>query len=302
MNVKNLKSAIAVFLAFANLCFIILISVNVRNKYYYDSETIENAYAAIEAGGISVSRGILERRQRSFSVYLGSHGISSCDDILALYGTSAEQFNVGDDVSVVSDTGQFTFFRDGSFEYSNRSEVKLPAEDAELSDVTAQRKVKQMLEGAIARFLKLEELEKCDSNRKSNIDVDIRIEKISYDPKTEAYIVVAHQTFDGDSVSQNGVEFVAYDDIIVSAEGTFSFVYPIEKMPADCVDTLNIMFSEKSYFEGNSYDGLVLSEITYFYSVYDSADGNRYFIPMCCVFYNKTDVFGVYNLVTGKRE
>ena len=159
-----------------------------------------------------------------------------------------------------------------------------------------------MLEEAIESFLKLDELKKCDSNKKSNIDVDIYLEKILYDPETKAYVVEVHQTFDDDRVSSDGVRFVAYDDIIVSANGTFSFVYPVEKMPADCIDTLNIMFSEKNYFGGKAQTGLVLSEITYFYSVYDSADGNRYFIPMCRVLYNKTDVFSVYNLVTGKRE
>lgn len=302
MNVKNLKSAMALFLALANICFVVLIALNVRSKYYYDADTIENAYNAISSDGISVANGILERRQRSFSVYMGSHGISSCDDILALYGTLSDHFNVGDDVSVVSETGRFTFFRDGSFTYLNRSGVKLPDEDADFSDVTAQRKVRHMLEEAIESFLKLDELKKCDSNKKSNIDVDIYLEKILYDPETKAYVVEVHQTFDDDRVSSDGVRFVAYDDIIVSANGTFSFVYPVEKMPADCIDTLNIMFSEKNYFGGKAQTGLVLSEITYFYSVYDSADGNRYFIPMCRVLYNKTDVFSVYNLVTGKRE
>ncbi|MBO5023946.1 MAG: hypothetical protein J6D11_06530 [Clostridia bacterium] len=302
MNVRSLKSAIAAFLLLANLCFILLISLNLRNKYYYDSETIQNAYSAIEQGGFGVARGILERKQRSFSVYKGDCDILSCNDIIALYGTLAAHYNIGDDVSVVCEAGEYTFFRDGSFEYITNSGVKLPESTAQTVDVTAQRKVYKMLKAAIEEFLKMEELEKCASNKKSNVDVDIYIEKISYDPETKAYIVNACQTFDGDSVSQNGVEFVAYDDIIVRASGTFSFVYPTEKIFADSLDTINIILCEKNYFEGREPQELVLSEIVYFYSVYDSADGSRYFIPMCCVLYDRADIFGIYNLVSGKRE
>ncbi len=302
MNVRSLKSAIAAFLLLANICFIVLIAFNLRNRYYYDSDTIENAYSAIENEDFGVARGILERRQRSFSVYKGAYDILSCGDILALYGTVAANYNTGDDVSVVCDAGEFTFYRDGTFEYSMNSSVELPESDAQLQDVTAQRKVRKMLKDAVEDFLKMDELEKCESNRKSNVDVELYIEKISFDPDTRAYIIEAYQTFDGDRVSESGIGLAAYDEIIVSAAGTFSFVYPTEKMFADTLDAINIMIGEKNYFEENYMQELVISEITYFYSVYDSADGNRYFLPMCCVLYDRADVFGIYNLVSGKRE
>lgn len=302
MNVKGLKSAIAAFLLLANICFIVLIAFNLRNRHYYDSDTIENAYSAIEDDGFGVARGILERKQRRFSVYKGAYDILSCKDILALYGTVAEGYSAGNEVSVVCEAGEFTFYRDGTFEYAVESAVELPEGTAQLQDVTAQRKVRNMLKQAVEELLKMDELEKCDSNKKSNADVELYIEKISFDPDTSAYIVDAYQTFDGDRVSANGIRFVSYDEIIVSASGTFSFVYPTEKIFADTLDVINIMLSEKKHFEETDMKDIIISEIAYFYSVYDSADGNRYFLPMCCVLYDRADVFGIYNLVSGKRE
>lgn len=302
MNIKRLKIVTALLLIAANICFAVLLAVNFRNKNYYDSETIENAYKAMESGGMSVSRGILERKQQSFCVYTGARGISSCEDILLLYGTLAEHYNVGDDVSVVSEQGKFNFYRDGSFSYETSGEKITPENGAEYSDVTAKEKVKKEIKNTICEFLKIDELEECESNRKSNVNVDLSVDSIYYEPKTETYTVKAYQTFDGERISSGGIKFIVYEKKVMSASGTFSFVYPTEKLSADCLDALNIIFLEKTYFGDDVQEGLLLSEITYFYSVYDSADGKRYFIPMCHVFYNKNDIWGVYNLISGKRE
>lgn len=301
MNVKQLKAATAILLVLANLFFVLLIVVNYRNKNYYDSKTIENAYKAIESGGIKVSRGILERKQPAFSVYTGARGISACDDILLLYGSLSEHYNVGDDVSVVSKEGIFTFYRDGSFVYKTFDGAQSTL-DGTFSDVTAKGKIKKDIKEVICEFLKTDELEECESNRKSGVKVDISLESVYYEPTAKVYAVTACQTFDGERISSDGIEFIICGEEVVSAEGTFSFVYPTEKLSADCIDTLNVMLSEKAYFGEQVPEGLTITEITYFYSVYDSADGKRYFIPMCCVFYNKTDVWGIYNLVSGKRE
>ncbi len=301
MNVKQLKAATAILLILANLFFVLLIAVNYRNKNYYDSETIENAYKAIESGGIKVLRGILERKQPTFYVYTGSRGISACDDILLLYGSLPEHYNIGDDVSVVSEEGIFTFHRDGSFAYKTFDEADRTL-GGEVLDVTAKGKTKKDIKDIICGFLKTDELEECESNRKSGVKVDISLESVYYEPTAQTYSVTAYQTFDGERISSDGIEFIICGKEVVSAEGTFSFVYPTEKLSADCIDTLNVMLSEKAHFSEYVPEGLTLTEITYFYSVYDSADGKRYFIPMCCVFYNKTDVWGIYNLVSGKRE
>ena len=89
---------------------------------------------------------------------------------------------------------------------------------------------------------------------------------------------------------------------MISAKGEFSFIYPTEKIPADCIDMLNVVFSEKAYFKDSGNVGGIISDISYFYKVYDSAEGKRYFIPMCRVEYENTTNHSIYNLVSGNRE
>lgn len=302
MNIKRLKILTVIFLAAANICFAVMLAVNFRNKNYYDFDTIENIYKVMESSGIDVAHGILERRQPSFYVYTGVRSIASCEDILLLYGEPNNISSSGEDVSVISRQGRFDFYRDGSFSYHASGYDAFSELEDEYVEVSAKWKLKKKMKNAICDFLKIEELKKCESNRKSVVDVDVFIEGVYYESATQTYKVTAYQTFDGDSISEDGMEFLLRGEKIISAGGTYSFVYPTQRLPADCFDTMNIMIMEKTFFGENVPDGLTLSEITYFYNVYDSTDGNRYFIPMCCVFYNKNGVISIYNLVSGKRE
>lgn len=301
MNVKKLKLAFILLLVVANAFFAVLIVVNFRSKNYYDAETIENAYRAVENGNINVSRGILERRQQSFSVYMCEKEISSCDDILEIYGERASS-DGAEDTTVISDGGVFQFARGGSFFYKSTQDNAEPRTNASYIDVSSDKKISGNIKKIVRDFLKIKELSKCDSNRKSEVDADVAVESIFYDPITETYTVTAYQTFGNEKISDDGMMIIIYGERVTRASGTFSFVFPTKKIFAECIDALNIMFLEKDHFKNETQIGIVLSDMTYFYSVYDSADGKRYFIPMCRVHYNKQDLSGVYNLISHKRE
>ncbi len=301
MNVKKLKLAFILLLVVANAFFAVLIVVNFRSKNYYDAETIENAYRAVENGNINVSRGILERRQQSFSVYMCEKEISSCDDILEIYGERASS-DGAEDTTVISDGGVFQFARGGSFFYKSTQDNAEPRTNASYIDVSSDKKISGNIKKIVRDFLKIKELSKCDSNRKSEVDANVALESIFYDPITETYTVTAYQTFGNEKISDDGMMIIIYGERVTRASGTFSFVFPTKKIFAECIDALNIMFLEKDHFKNETQSGIVLSDMTYFYSVYDSADGKRYFIPMCRVHYNKQDLSGVYNLISHKRE
>ncbi len=301
MNVKKLKLALILLLVVANAFFAVLIGVNFRSKNYYDAETIKNAYRAIENGNINVAFGILESRQQSFSVYMSEKEISSCDDILSLYGERASS-DTAEDTTIISDGGVFQFGRGGSFFYKSTNDYTEPMTNAVYSDVSSERKTFSNMKKIVREFLKLKELSKCASNKKSKVDVDVILESVFYEASTETYTVTAYQTFSGEKISDSGMMLIIHDGNVTRASGTFSFVYPTKKIFAECIDALNILFLEKDHFKDEKHNGIILSDITYFYSVYDSADGKRYFIPMCRVYYNKQELSGVYNLVSHKRE
>ena len=287
MNVKNLKIVIAAILTVANIFFIVMISLNFHHRNYYDRNTVEKAYNIIERDGMKISRGILERKQKKFYVYTGGMYISLFDDIISVYG-ELEKSSSGD-VSVVSGEGRFVFHSDCTFDYTKDGENgNRLYEDMTLPDVSETGRIKKNA--------------KCFSNSKSSVKTDIEIEKILFDSSSVTYIVYGYQTFEKEKVSEEGVVFVIRNGEVVSAKGEFSFIYPTEKIPADCIDMLNVVFSEKAYFKDSGNVGGIISDISYFYKVYDSAEGKRYFIPMCRVEYENTTNHSIYNLVSGNRE
>lgn len=301
MNGKNLKIVIAAILTVANIFFIVMISLNFHHRNYYDRDTVEKAYNIIERDGMKISRGILERKQKKFHVYTGGMYISSFDDIVSVYG-EIEKSSSGD-VSVISDAGRFVFHSDCTFDYIKDGEdEKRLYEDTALPDVSETGKIKKNAKKIIDNFLRIENLSKCFSNSKSSVKVDIEIEKILFDSSSVTYIVYGYQTFEKEKVSKDGVVFVIRNGEVISAKGEFSFIYPTEKILADCIDMLNVVFSEKAYFKDNRNTGDIISDISYFYKVYDSAEGKRYFIPMCRVEYGNTKNYSIYNLVSGNRE
>ena len=171
-----------------------------------------------------------------------------------------------------------------------------------LPDVSETGRIKKNAKKIIDNFLRIEDLSKCFSNSKSSVKTDIEIEKILFDSSSVTYIVYGYQTFEKEKVSEEGVVFVIRNGEVVSAKGEFSFIYPTEKILADCIDMLNVVFSEKAYFKDSGNVGGIISDISYFYKVYDSAEGKRYFIPMCRVEYENTTNHSIYNLVSGNRE
>lgn len=301
MNVKNLKIVIAAILTVANIFFIVMISLNFHHRNYYDRNTVEKAYNIIERDGMKISRGILERKQKKFYVYTGGMYISLFDDIISVYG-ELEKSSSGD-VSVVSGEGRFVFHSDCTFDYTKDGEDgNRLYEDMTLPDVSETGRIKKNAKKIIDNFLRTEDLSKCFSNSKSSVKTDIEIEKILFDSSSVTYIVYGYQTFEKEKVSEEGVIFVIRNGEVISAKGEFSFIYPTEKIPADCIDMLNVVFSEKAYFKDSGNVGGIISDISYFYKVYDSAEGKRYFIPMCRVEYENTTNHSIYNLVSGNRE
>ncbi|MGN1095309.1 MAG: hypothetical protein ACI4QR_02865, partial [Eubacteriales bacterium] len=262
---------------------------------------IEKVYNVIEKSGMNVRHGILEGKQKTFYVYTGPSYIEEYDDILSLYGEMIPSSSADIVVKTMSG-GLMTLRPDGTFSYLSDGEESLPEENTSLPDVTETGRIRKEMTKLICDFLHLTELEKCEINKKSVVEVSFSVDKVYFDSSSMTYSVKCRQIFGSEDVSDTGVLFCVREGEVVSACGVFSFIYPTERLSADCMDTINIIFSEKSYIEKNGYTSVTLSDISYFYRIYNSAEGKRYFIPMCRVGYEKSSLYGIYNLVSGKRE
>ncbi len=300
MRTERIKAVMIALLVVANIITASLIAVNFKNRDYYDKKTVEEAYRVIEDGGMEIARGILESKKESFFVYTGGIYASLYGDVIAVYGEF--EGSTAGDVSIKSAEGRLILRADGTFSYTKDGESVRELDTERLPDVTDEGRIRKNVEKTAEAFIKADALSSCPSNRESAAKVTYELLSVHFDAEARLYIATYYQSFDGVRASQGGARIAVRDAQVICAEGELSFIYPSERGDCDSTDVLNIIFSEKAHLEAIGKSEMTLTEITYFYRVYDSAAGKRYFIPMCRVDYDDDEFYSVYNLISGKRE
>jgi len=304
MSWKNLKILAIIILIVMDSFFLFSLIKRTRSAQYYDDALIDSAISVFRESSFYVDRKFLSAKKVSPSIYSGETGedsLSAVSQALSEAGYSAR-----DDLSgtwFIGEKGEFFIGNDFSFLYLENDMTEKPS--VMLSEGGYIEKEKNGRFDSIRRtvetFLKENGLISGAAGKKIGYEICFTDYYISGGDS----IVCVTQKLDGRDTG-NRIYLLVSGDRIVAADGFFAVVMPDRKLSAETVGIMDILFSEKNYFDkvyresgAVSRENRILSSVGYSYEVFFDAEGRFYYVPICSVTYQNGES-RAYNCVTGK--
>lgn len=302
MSWKNLKILAIVILIVMDSFFLFSLMKRNRAARYYDDALIDSAISVFKESSFYVDRRFLSVRRESVPIYTGVAGTDSLPAVRAALteaGYSVENEPGG--TWFIGENGEFFIGNDFSFLYLENDRIEKPS--AILAEGSYIRREE---ESGLDRIR-----ETAEAFLKENAFIS-NGKKFGYEICFTDYylsgsdcIVCVMQRLD-DRDTENRIYLLVSEDRVVAADGFFATAVPERRLSAETVGIMDILFSEKNYFDeayrasgAVSRQNKILSSVDYFYSVYFDADGRFYYVPICAVTYQDGES-RAYNYVTGE--
>ena len=302
MSWKNLKILAIVILIVMDSFFLFSLIKRTRSAWYYDAALIDSAISVFRESSFYVDRKFLSAKKASIPVYTGTvekDFLSAVSQTLSEAGYSVKTELGG--TRFVGARGEFFLGNDFSFFYFENDRIEKPS--AILSEGGYLR---QEAGVGVERFRQTAEtFLKDNALFSSKKGLGYEICYTDYYLSEDGCIVCVMQKLDGRD-TENRIYQLIIEDRVVAADGSFAMADPDSKLSAETVGLMDILFSEKNYFDEEykesgavSRENRILSSVNYSYAVYFDADGRFYYVPICTVTYQNGES-RAYNYVTGK--
>ena len=298
MSWKNLKILAIVILIVMDSFFLFSLVKRTRSARYYDDTLIDSVLSIFRESSFYVDRKFLSSRKMSIPVYTGvmePDSLSTVSQTLSAAGYSVKNELGG--IRFIGERGEFFIGNDFSFLYLENDRLEKPS--AILSEGQKEDADIEHFRQTVKTFLKDNAL----FSSKKGFGYEICYTE--YYLSADDCIVCVVQKLD-DRDTENRIYLLISEDRIVAADGHFAIVAPDNKLSAETVGLMDILFSEKNYFDEEyresgkvSREIRILSSVGYSYAVYFDADGRFYYVPICTVTYQNGES-RTYNYVTGK--
>jgi|GEM_PF-2146611 hypothetical protein len=302
MSWKNLKILAIVILLVMDSFFLFSLIKRTRSARYYDGALIDSALSVFRESSFYVDRKFLSSRKASIPVYSGAVDEDSLSTVSqTLSGAGYSMKNEPGGTRFIGERGEFFLGNDFSFFYFENDRIERPS--AILSDGGYLR---QETGAGVGRFRQTAEAFLKDHTLVSSAKgFGYEICYTDYYLSEDGCIVCVMQELDGRD-TENRIYLLIVEDRVVAADGSFAIAAPDSKLSAETVGLMDILFSEKNYFDEEykesgevSRKNRILSSVGYSYAVYFDADGRFYYVPICTVTYQNGES-RAYNYVTGK--
>ena len=302
MNWKNLKAFALVLLLLADIFFLAAILKRNRAAKEYDDALVSEAIAVFRESGLIVEKSLLRERVSSFPSYTGVYDRGAKTALRA--SLEEADFSVYETLGGLSCRGAtdtLTVNHDFTFSYSvdggSRGTPSVLYADAKangnlIGDSAERKALKEAAEDFFDRIglmppkraqyaITLE-----DAYRDGNM-ILIRVCQTVRGRKTQNFSYLLYSA-----------------DVVWAADGTFAPSAASEKTSAACVGLLDLLFSEKRYFDQQAKEGKpdyhLLASVEYEYKLYFDAAGGFYFLPVCRLTYLNGEQH-LYQCITGER-
>lgn len=302
MSWKNLKILAIVILILMDSFFLFSLIERTRSARYYDDALIDSAISVFRESSFYVDRKFLSSRKASIPVYTGA---VEKDSLLTVSQTLSDAgYSVKNELGgtrFLGEHGEFFIGNDFSFFYFENDRIEKPS--VILSEGGYLRQENGV---GVERFRQTAEtFLKDNALFSSKKGLGYEICYTDYYLSEDGCIVCVMQKLDGRDTG-NRIYLLVLDERVVAADGYFAVAAPDRKLSAETVGLMDILFSEKNYFDEAyresgevSRENRILSSVGYSYEVYFDADGRFYYVPICTVTYQNGES-RAYNYVTGK--
>lgn len=304
MSWKNLKILAIIILIVMDSFFLINLVKRTRSARYYDDALIDSAISVFKESSFYVDRKFLSDKKASIPVYTGEieeDSLSTVSETLSDAG-----YSVRNDLSgtwFIGENDEYFIGNDFSFLYLENDMIEKPSVILSESGY-----IRQEGEGGLENIRNTAEtfLRECvltsDAKRKK---YRYGIAFTDYYVSGNDCIVCVMQRLDGRDTG-NRIYLLVSGDCVVAADGFFAVAVPDSKLSAETVGIMDILFSEKNYFDEEyresgavSRENRILTSVEYSYEVYFDTDGRFYYVPICTVTYQNGESRS-YNYVTGE--
>lgn len=306
MSWKKLKTFAIAILILMDAIFLFLILQRRESAMRYEESLIDSATEIFRESELYVDRAFLSEKRVSLPVYMGMSDPSAMlfsPIVLALEKAGYDIQDEPGGIYCKNAVGEFYFGDDFGFYYAEKGRYDRPSDllsTQRYIRLTEENAYRQSSMRIVNTFL---EKYAFLSERTARYGYEIAYTDV-YSSGVN-YIVTLSQSIRGVPVHEKICVMVS-GGRVVSADGIFATFAPSERVKAETVDIMNVLFEEKAhldalYREGGSfsYTPMVLSDISYSYAAYFDTQGQFYFVPLCTVKYANGEA-RTYNCVSGK--
>ncbi len=286
MNWRNIKIFLMVLLVAVNI-FLAAMLIGRTSLKVYDKEAVGNISELLLEGGISVNEKFLNLKDNDSKVYVCNIKNDYGENIAKkLMGEYEEVFATPDGVEFFGKASSLKLGEDFSLTYSKIGyDISVPAHDMNKDEMKVLNEKISALLGTDFRII---------SAKKENL--------IEY-----AFIM---QTFDEKNIQNHTLKCYFEGDSPVYLDGTWSFLSVDESFSAHTLDSVNILFIEKSALElareknEDIPDKLTVENMSICYCSHISLDASKlYLMPSWQIEWNEEGINdSYYNAVNGEKN
>ncbi len=285
MNWKNIKIFLIILLVAVNI-FLAAMLIGRTSLKVYDSKAMDNISNLLMSGGITVDEKFLNLADKDSKVYIFNIENNYSKKIAEkLMGEYEEAFATPEGVEFFGEDSRLKIGEDFSIVYSKgNNSITEPTNEMNKEEI---KTFKEIIASTLGDNFKIVSVKKQDSLR---------------------YAIIM-QTFDEKNIQNHTLKCFFYQDDLIYLDGTWCFLSVDESFSAHTLDSVNILFIEKSALDMAKEKGekipsmLTVENMSICYHSHISGDGSKlYLMPSWRIEWKENGIDDTYyNAVNGEK-